>query len=74
MSDDMYEHIVYDGLEFVTFAAVAPDLGHRTLTVNGVSKAYAMTGWRIGYGGRPLLPSSRPWPWSRASRPPARPP
>ncbi len=53
MSDDMYEHIVYDGLEFATFAAVAPDLGHRTLTVNGVSKAYAMTGWRIGYGGGP---------------------
>lgn len=53
MSDDMYEHIVYDGLKFVTFAAVAPDLGNRTLTVNGVSKAYAMTGWRIGYGAGP---------------------
>ncbi|KMO31597.1 aspartate aminotransferase [Methylobacterium tarhaniae] len=53
MSDDMYEHIVYDGFRFATFAAVAPDLTERTLTVNGVSKAYAMTGWRIGYGGGP---------------------
>ncbi len=53
MSDDMYEHIVYDGFEFTTFAAVAPDLAERTLTVNGVSKAYAMTGWRLGYGGGP---------------------
>ncbi|WP_152046386.1 pyridoxal phosphate-dependent aminotransferase [Aureimonas psammosilenae] len=53
MSDDMYEHILYDGLRFATFAAVAPDLRDRTLTVNGVSKAYAMTGWRIGYGGGP---------------------
>ncbi len=53
MSDDMYEHIVYDGFEFATFAAVAPDLADRTLTVNGVSKAYAMTGWRLGYGGGP---------------------
>ena len=53
MSDDMYEHIVYDGFEFTTFAQVAPDLKDRTLTVNGVSKAYAMTGWRLGYGGGP---------------------
>lgn len=53
MSDDMYEHIVYDGFAFTTFAAVAPDLAGRTLTVNGVSKAYAMTGWRLGYGGGP---------------------
>jgi aspartate aminotransferase len=53
MSDDMYEHIIYDDLPFATFAAVAPDLKGRTLTVNGVSKAYAMTGWRIGYGGGP---------------------
>jgi aspartate aminotransferase len=53
MSDDMYEHILYDGRAFATLAAVAPDLRDRTLTVNGVSKAYAMTGWRIGYGGGP---------------------
>lgn len=53
MSDDMYEHITYDDFEFTTFAQIAPDLKERTLTVNGVSKAYAMTGWRIGYGGGP---------------------
>ncbi len=57
MSDDMYEHIVYDGFAFATLAAVEPALKERTLTVNGVSKAYAMTGWRIGYGAgpRPLI-------------------
>ncbi|MHA6646130.1 pyridoxal phosphate-dependent aminotransferase [Mesorhizobium sp. A623] len=49
--DDMYEHIVYDGFRFVTPAALEPRLKARTLTVNGVSKAYAMTGWRIGYAG-----------------------
>lgn len=49
MSDDIYEHILYDGRTFVTFAQVAPDLRDRTLTINGLSKAYAMTGWRIGY-------------------------
>lgn len=53
MTDDMYEHIVYDDFEFATFAQVAPDLRDRTLTINGVSKAYAMTGWRIGYGAGP---------------------
>ncbi len=53
MTDDMYEHIVYDDFKFSTFAEVAPDLQDRTLTVNGVSKAYAMTGWRIGYGAGP---------------------
>lgn len=53
MTDDMYEHLVYDGFTFETFAAVAPDLKERTLTVNGVSKAYSMTGWRIGYAGGP---------------------
>jgi aspartate aminotransferase len=53
MSDDMYEHITYDDFAFTTFAQVAPDLKDRTLTVNGVSKAYAMTGWRLGYGGGP---------------------
>lgn len=50
LADDIYEHIVFDGLRFASFTAVAPDLRHRTLTVNGVSKAYAMTGWRVGYG------------------------
>ncbi|WP_077968432.1 pyridoxal phosphate-dependent aminotransferase [Ensifer adhaerens] len=51
--DDMYEHIVYDGFRFVTPAQLEPRLKDRTLTVNGVSKAYAMTGWRIGYAGGP---------------------
>lgn len=49
MSDDMYEHLVYDGCAFQTPAEVEPELHARTLTCNGVSKAYAMTGWRIGY-------------------------
>ncbi|MEI8394924.1 MAG: pyridoxal phosphate-dependent aminotransferase [Rhodospirillaceae bacterium] len=53
MTDDMYEHLVYDGFEFTTPAQVEPKLYDRTLTVNGVSKAYAMTGWRIGYAGGP---------------------
>lgn len=53
MSDDMYEHLVYDDFEFCTPAQVEPALYDRTLTVNGVSKAYAMTGWRIGYAGGP---------------------
>ncbi|NCC21410.1 MAG: pyridoxal phosphate-dependent aminotransferase [Alphaproteobacteria bacterium] len=53
MVDDMYEKIVYDGFEFFTPAQVEPKLFGRTLTVNGVSKAYAMTGWRIGYAGGP---------------------
>ncbi|WP_299282642.1 pyridoxal phosphate-dependent aminotransferase [uncultured Tateyamaria sp.] len=53
MSDDMYEHLVYDGFEFCTPAQVEPGLYDRTLTVNGVSKAYAMTGWRIGYAAGP---------------------
>ena len=50
-ADDMYEHIVYDGFRFATIAQVCPELYERTLTVNGCSKAYAMTGWRIGYAG-----------------------
>jgi aspartate aminotransferase len=54
MSDDMYEHLVYDGFEFCTPAQVEPGLYERTLTVNGVSKAYAMTGWRIGYAAGPV--------------------
>ncbi len=53
MVDDMYEHIVYDGFRFTTPVAIEPSLKSRTLTVNGVSKAYAMTGWRIGYAGGP---------------------
>jgi len=53
LSDDIYEHIVYPGFDFATPAAVAPDLKGRVLTVNGVSKSYAMTGWRIGFAGGP---------------------
>jgi len=53
LADDMYEHIRYDGAPFATIAAVEPKLLGRTLTVNGVSKAHAMTGWRIGYAGGP---------------------
>ncbi len=53
MTDDMYEHLVYDDFAFKTIAQVEPALYERTLTVNGVSKAYCMTGWRIGYGGGP---------------------
>ncbi len=53
MSDDMYEHLVYDDFTFATPAQVEPGLYERTLTVNGVSKAYCMTGWRIGYGAGP---------------------
>lgn len=57
LTDDMYEHLRYDGVEFVTFVQVEPALRDRTLTMNGVSKSYAMTGWRIGYGAgpRPLI-------------------
>ncbi len=53
LSDDMYEHLVYDGFEHSTMAAVEPRLRGRTLTVSGVSKTYAMTGWRIGFGAGP---------------------
>jgi aspartate aminotransferase len=53
LTDDMYEHLVYDGFRFVTPAQVEPRLYERTLTMNGVSKAYCMTGWRIGYGAGP---------------------
>jgi aspartate aminotransferase len=53
MTDDMYEHLVYDDFRFSTIVEVEPRLYERTLTVNGVSKAYCMTGWRIGYGGGP---------------------
>lgn len=54
MTDDMYEHLVYDDFEFKTLAQVEPKLFDRTLTINGVSKAFAMTGWRMGYAGGPL--------------------
>ncbi|MEM8770849.1 MAG: pyridoxal phosphate-dependent aminotransferase [Pseudomonadota bacterium] len=53
LSDEIYEHITYDDFEFVSPAAVEPNLAPRILTVNGASKAYAMTGWRIGYAGGP---------------------
>jgi aspartate aminotransferase len=53
LSDDIYEHLVYDGFAFSTPAQVEPKLKGRTLTMNGVSKAYSMTGWRIGYAGGP---------------------
>jgi len=57
LTDDIYEHLVYDGFEFATIASLSPKLKERTLTLNGVSKAYAMTGWRIGYaaGPEPLI-------------------
>ncbi len=57
LTDDMYEHLVFDGFRFTTIAQVVPELKARTLTMNGVSKAYAMTGWRIGYaaGPEPLI-------------------
>lgn len=53
LSDDIYEHLLYDGRRFVTAAQLEPELKERTLTVNGVSKSYAMTGWRLGYGAGP---------------------
>ena len=55
MTDDMYEHLVFDDFEFTTPAQIEPGLYDRTLTCNGVSKAYAMTGWRIGYAGGPKV-------------------
>jgi aspartate aminotransferase len=53
LTDDIYEHLIYDGFEFLTLAQIEPKLYDRTVTVNGVSKAYSMTGWRIGYAGGP---------------------
>ena len=53
LSDDIYEHVIYDGFQFNTLAQVEPGLKDRVLTLNGVSKAYAMTGWRLGYAGGP---------------------
>ncbi len=55
MTDDIYEHLIYDGFEFFTIAQVEPKLIDRTLTLNGLAKAYAMTGWRVGYAGGPKL-------------------
>ncbi|EJF89166.1 pyridoxal phosphate-dependent aminotransferase [Bartonella tamiae] len=54
LTDDIYEHLTYDNFEFATPASVEPKLYERTLTMNGLSKAYAMTGWRIGYAGGPI--------------------
>lgn len=54
LTDDMYEHLLYDGLKFATIAQVEPALYDRTLTMNGLSKAYCMTGWRMGYAGGPV--------------------
>jgi aspartate aminotransferase len=54
ISDDIYEHVLFDGRPFATLAAVAPQLAARTLTVNGVSKTFAMTGWRLGYACGPV--------------------
>jgi aspartate aminotransferase len=55
MTDDMYEHLVYDGFKFATPVEVEPKLKERTLTINGVSKAYSMTGWRVGYAAGPKV-------------------
>jgi len=61
LTDDIYEHLLYDGNRFATVAQIEPNLYERTLTVNGVSKTYAMTGWRIGYAGgpKPLIDTIR---------------
>jgi aspartate aminotransferase len=54
LTDDIYEHLVYDNFEFNTIAQVEPNLKSRTLTMNGMSKAYCMTGWRVGFAGGPI--------------------
>ena len=73
LSDDMYEHLVFDGFRFATPAQVEPKLIDRTLTMNGVSKAYAMTGWRIGYAGGPetLIGAMRKVQSQSTSNPPS---
>jgi aspartate aminotransferase len=53
LSDEIYEHIIFDGRDFVSFGKACPELRDRSLIVNGVSKAYAMTGWRVGYAAAP---------------------
>lgn len=71
LTDDIYEHLVYDDFSFATIAQIAPDLFDRTLTMNGVSKAYAMTGWRIGYAGGPswLIAAMRKYMGQTTSNP-----
>lgn len=71
LTDDIYEHLVYDDFLFATIAQIAPDLFDRTLTMNGVSKAYAMTGWRIGYAGGPswLIAAMRKYMGQTTSNP-----
>ena len=69
MTDEVYEHLVFDGQRHVSLATLAPDLRDRTLVVNGVSKTYCMTGWRIGYAAGFRSRSSRQWPRSNPSRP-----
>lgn len=71
LTDDIYEHLIYDDFIFATMAQVAPDLFDRTLTMNGVSKAYAMTGWRIGYAGGPswLISAMRKYMGQTTSNP-----
>ena len=71
LTDDIYEHLVYDDFTFATLAEAAPDLAPRILTMNGVSKAYAMTGWRIGYGGGPewLIEAMRKYGGQTTSNP-----
>jgi aspartate aminotransferase len=54
LSDEIYEHLVYDGTKFVSFASLSQDAYNRTITINGFSKAYAMTGWRLGYTAGPV--------------------
>jgi aspartate aminotransferase len=73
LTDDMYEHLIYDGFRFRTVAQVEPRLLDRTLTMNGVSKAYAMTGWRIGYcaGPEPLIKAMAKLQSQSISNPPS---
>ena len=53
ISDEIYEKVLYDGFQHVSIATLSPDVAARTVVINGVSKAYAMTGWRIGYAAGP---------------------
>src|SRR3954466_1006434 len=71
LTDDMYEHVVYDDFNFTTVAQVEPRLYERTLTLNGVSKTYCMTGWRIGYGGgpEPVIKAMAPYQSQSTSNP-----
>src|SRR6202007_3445320 len=69
MADDMYEHLVYDDFKFYSPAQLEPRIYERTLTVNGCSKAYCMTGWRIGYGAgpEPLIKAMGTLQWQSTS-------